>query len=516
MTEAPRVDAGKLDALLAPFDRSDAPGFAVGVALNGRPGYRRGVGMASVELPVVLSPTIRMRIGSTSKHFTVLAVMLLAEDGMLSIDDTPRHHLPELPRWADAMTLRQLMAHTSGMRDSLDLILHSAGAGVPADPDFQMKALAALDSVNFAPGETWSYNNGGYVLLAEIVARVSGLPFAEFLRTRIFQPVGMNDTLLRALDTDLVPNSATLHLAAPDAGWTRGVFGVPIGGEGGIVSTVDDMLRWLAHMGAPVIGSAKTWRTMRTPVATHGYGLGLMMGEHRGLATVHHAGAVMGGSCQMLKVVELDLDVIVITNGLGSMETLKLVDAIIEACVPDLPKVPAEPAGLPITGTFYSAVTGRRIGLDEVGGAQAIRIDSMTLPAIRHPGGELSVPLVPTDMRISPAPDGQSVTLAEYGRSDTLRRIVPPENASVTPIVGRYINRGAALEVEIAAADGAGTMALSGPLGATKYELMPIGPNLWEGRATGPLPLAVLLEIDKIGFRLSSGRTQRLSFDRVS
>jgi CubicO group peptidase (beta-lactamase class C family) len=351
VTQKIHIDTAKLDALLSPFDRSDAPGFAVGVSVDGRPGYRRGVGMASVELPVVLSPTIRMRIGSTSKHFTVLAVMLLAEAGLLSIDDAPRRHLPELPDWADGMTLRQLRPHTSGMRDSLDLILHSAGAGVPAAADFQVKVLAALDSVNFTPGESWNYNNGGYVLLAEIVARVSGLSFADFLKTRIFQPIGMNDTMLRALDTDLVANSATLHLAAPAGGWTRGVFGVPIGGEGGIVSTVDDMLRWLAHMSAPVVGSLDTWRIMRTPVTTHGYGLGLTMGSHRGLAIVHHAGAVMGGSSQMLKVVDPDLDIIVMTNGLGSLAVMKLVDGIIDACLPGLPPVAEDHAGKIVTGT---------------------------------------------------------------------------------------------------------------------------------------------------------------------
>jgi CubicO group peptidase (beta-lactamase class C family) len=88
----------------------------------------------------------------------------------------------------------------------------------PADPDFQLRYLAGLDSVNFEPGESWSYNNGGYVLLAEIVARVGGMPFADFLHERIFAPVGMADTMLRALDTDLLPNSATPHILQPGGG----------------------------------------------------------------------------------------------------------------------------------------------------------------------------------------------------------------------------------------------------------------------------------------------------------
>lgn len=127
MKQNVKIDPAALDKLFEPFDRTDAPGFAVGVALGGRPVYRRGVGMASVELPVALSPTIRMRIGSTTKHFCVLAAMLLAEEGKLSIDDSPRRYIQELPEWAEPVTIRQLMSHTSGMRDCLDLILHAAG-----------------------------------------------------------------------------------------------------------------------------------------------------------------------------------------------------------------------------------------------------------------------------------------------------------------------------------------------------------------------------------------------------
>src|SRR3546814_2034085 len=117
------------------------------------------------------------------------------------------------------------------MRDSLDLLLHAAGPGVAAAPDIHLRTLAALDSVNFAPGADWSYNNGAYALLTEIVTRVSGRPFADFLRESIFEPVGMTHTMLRPIATHLVPTSATLHVPSPAGGYVRGVFCVPIGGE---------------------------------------------------------------------------------------------------------------------------------------------------------------------------------------------------------------------------------------------------------------------------------------------
>ncbi|HVI97559.1 MAG TPA: serine hydrolase domain-containing protein [Sphingomonas sp.] len=516
MTAPPRIDPAALDALLAPYDRSDAPGFAVGVALGGVPGYRRGVGMASIELPVVLSPGIRMRIGSTSKQFTALAVMLLAEEKRLSIDDSPRAVLPELPGWADAITLRQMMAHTSGMRDSLDLILHAAGPGVAAPPDIHLRTLAALDSVNFAPGTGWSYNNGAYALLSEIVTRVSGDPFADFLRERIFGPVGMTATMLRPLDTDLVPNSATLHVPSPAGGYMRGVFGVPIGGEGGIVSTVDDMLAWLRHMSNPVVGAPETWRIMRTPLISHGYGLGLIAGQHRGLATVHHAGAVVGGSCQMLKMVDHDLDIIVMSNGLGGLDLHNLVEAIIDSCISGLP-LPENAPAEPITGIFYSAEAGRRLALEAIEGKQAIRIDGMTLPARRDSEGRLSVPLLPTDITVTPQSDTKAIKVDEFGKIDLLQRVEAPKNPNLDSLVGRYRNASAEIIATIAKQDdGKALLTLSNPLGTMNYALVAIGPALWEGRAASSLPMAMLLEVGDDGLLLTSGRTRRLWCERHS
>ncbi|MFV3075401.1 serine hydrolase domain-containing protein [Niveispirillum fermenti] len=515
MTVQARIEPAALDALLAPYDTTNAPGFAVGVALQGKPVYRRGVGMASIELPVTLSPTIRMRIGSTSKHFCVLAVMLLAEEGRLSIDDSVRRHLPELPAWADTMTVRQLMAHTSGMRDSLDLLLHAAGPGIATASDFQFRMLAALDSVNFAAGTSWSYNNGGYVLLAEIVTRLGGQDFASFLRERIFTPVGMHDTLVRALDTDLVPNSATLHVPSPNGGYMRGVFGSPIGGEGGIVSTINDMLLWLKHMSAPVVGSEATWAAMRTPHATHGYGLGLTMNQHRGLDTVHHAGAVVGGSSQMLKVLGHELDIIIISNGRSSLELYKLVDDIIDRCIPGLPPLPGDAEGVPVEGDYYNPDTGRKLTLVAHEGRQAIRLGGMALPAKCAGDGWLSLPIVPTDMRLRPIDGGASLDVTEFGQREILTRVAPAQGQDAAPILGDYGSAAAGISAIIAGSgEEVPRLILRNAIGSFIYNLTPVATDLWEARGAGPLPLAATLEFDDRGFRLTTGRTLRLRFER--
>lgn len=514
------VDVAALDELLVPYDRTDAPGFAVGVALNGIPRYRRGVGMASVELPLALSPSIRMRIGSTTKHFCALALMLLSEEGKLSIEDSPRKYVPELPRWADEMTLRQLMSHTSGMRDSLDLVFHTHGPGVAVSPSLQLQMLSELGSVNFAPGSDWNYNNGGYVVLSEIVERLSGQSFGTFLKSRIFEPIGMHDTVLRELDTELLPNSATLHIATPGGGYTRGIFGPAIKGEGGVVSTVDDMLRWLRHMSQPIVGSAATWRTMRTPLTTHGYGLGLLMSDHRGQRTVHHAGGVVGGSSQMIKFVDHELDIIVMTNSNRAIEMYELVDAIVDRCLPGLPPAAKSVDAPPIIGTFYSPKSGRVMALVGHGREQALSIGGMSLPASRASDGSITVPILPTDLVIRPVLDNAAVVSAleitEFGRDDRLTRIEPPISADTNEILGEYSGAagiGASVSLQ---QDAAVRMRLRCASGAIDYRLTNIGPGLWQGNSASLMPLAPTLEVSGTGFTLSTGRTLRLAFERAA
>lgn len=519
MTVNAIVDVAALDEIFARYDRTDAPGFAVGVALNGTPRYRRGFGMASIELPIALSPSIRMRIGSTSKHFCVLAVMLLQEQGKLSIGDSPRKYLPELPAWAGDMTLRQLMSHTSGMRDSLDLVFASHGPGVSVSPGLQLSMLGALDSVNFAPDTDWNYNNGGYVLLSEIVERLGGQDFGAFLKERIFEPVGMHDTMLRELDTDLVPNSATLHIPKPGGGYIRGIFGPAIKGEGGIVSTVDDMLKWLEHMSAPVVGSAETWRIMRTPLTTHGYGLGLVMNEHRGQRTVHHAGGVVGGSSQMIKFVDHELDIIVMTNGRSPVDLYSLVDAIADRCLAGLPAAPSDVGGDLVLGTFYSQRSGRVLTFVGHEGRQAVTTGGMTLPALRAVDGSISVPILPTDLIIRPVTRSDSpvrtVTITEFGRDDRLERVEPPVNPGAADIVGEYSSGRAGLTAVISLQGDGAQMRLKCGSGDVEYKLICIGPALWQATSMLPMPLGSTLEMHGSGFQWTTGRTIRLPFERV-
>ncbi|MHC6218772.1 serine hydrolase domain-containing protein [Stenotrophomonas acidaminiphila] len=239
------LDAG-IDGLMQRYD-GRVPGAAVLVLKDGQPVFRRGYGLAVVEDGTPVSPATNFRLASVSKQFTAAAILLLAEDGRLSIDDPLKKWLPGLPAVADAMTLRQLLSHTSGLLDYEDLM-------DPADTRqvHDMDVLHLLQKENrtyFAPGSSYRYSNSGYALLALVVDKASGSDFASFLRQRIFLPLGMTATFAHQDGVDEVPDRAygysqiDGHWQRTDQSTTSAVLG-----DGGIYSSIDDLARWDAAL----------------------------------------------------------------------------------------------------------------------------------------------------------------------------------------------------------------------------------------------------------------------------
>lgn len=513
MTAVPTLDPAAIDTLLEPYNRCDRPGVAVGAAIGGVPRYRRGFGVASIETGVPLSPSTRMRIGSVSKQFTALAILLLEEAGALSRDTSIRRFLPDLPAIAEEVTLAQLMSNSSGLRCGHDIIWQGSGIGCLTPHDAPVAMMRALTSVNFAPGQDWSYNNSGFALLDRVVERVSGQAFGDFLRERIFAPLAMHDTALRMLDTDLLPNSATLHVPRVDGGYDRGVFGIPIGGEGGIVSTVDDMLRWLRHMAEPTVGSAESWDAMRTPRSSHGYGFGLLATGYRGQPTIQHSGGVLGGVCQMVHMPDAGLDIIVIGNASG-IDPVGLAEKIIDSCLADLSPQPATKPVLPVEGNFHSAATGRTLRLSTVNDMAMIDIAGTPMPLVPLAGGAVGLANALSDMRIVSGTAG-TIEIVEFGVADRLDRVEATAEPAVADIAGRYVHDEARIVVTISVGEGGQARAdFTGPWGRASWALEPLGSGLW-ATIFDPARLRPggVLEFDAEGFALTTVQTRRLRFE---
>jgi D-aminopeptidase len=370
-------EAAVLDEILGPWRRNDAPGLVAGVLLDGEVLYRGCVGLASIEHGTPNTPATRLRIASITKHMTCIAVLMLARTGHLDPDAGIRRYVPELPPLEPDPTLRQLMNNAGGLRCPVDLSLLSNGiTPMPRGANFDY--LLRQRSTNFAAGERMLYCNGGYQLLSLAVERASDLPFGEFLRRHLFEPLGMHDTLLWPSDLDLLPGIATLHHRMPDGSYRRGIYSWESLGEGGVVSTLDDMLRWMAGIRSKRLSGGPWHEALQEfPRYAGGvigsYGYGLIAGKHRGLDTLYHGGAQVGTASQMLSIPSRGLDVIVVTNrsDVPASELAKqIADALLGSDLPPAPKPMPTDQVQALLGRYHSP-SGLACSVVEQGGLLA-------------------------------------------------------------------------------------------------------------------------------------------------
>lgn len=515
----------RTDAIFAELNQCHLPGAAVGIAVRGYPVYRKGFGLASAELPVVLSATTRMRLFSVSKHFACLAYLLLCEEGQASIDDPIDKYLPELHPVARAVTPRQLMGNISGLRDSHDITWVFSGAAAPVLSTDLLSFYHTIDDVNCAPGTSWIYNNGGFLLLTFIVERITGQSMEEVLYRRIFGPVGMHDTLLRRTNTDFIPNSATMHMTNPAGSYHRSYLGGERAGEGGVVSTVDDMLRWLRHMDDPVVGNVDTWTAMKTPQVlangtSTGYGLGLFAGKYRGVETVFHSGGGMGANAFMLKVPAARLDVVVLVNR-HDVDSMSLAHRILDACLPDLDPVKDSPRRKTVAGVFRSPTTGRVVQLFSKDEQQRGWIDNYDIPleidgdGVLRPSqmfGFLKQQLTPLDS-LGP----ERIRFDDFGNSDVLLRVVSESRIMPDAVLGRYRSESTGTEAEIYASETGACLRTVGRFGCKTFDLECLARGTWHARSQLPwMGGIVSFDDDCRAFRFTTARTWALPFRRVA
>jgi CubicO group peptidase (beta-lactamase class C family) len=291
----------RIDALFAPWNRPDSPGCAVAVGHNGQAVYERGYGMANLELDVPITPASAFQAASISKQFTAMSIMLLVQQGVLSLDDDVRKYLPEMPEYGSRLTIRHLLNHTSGLRDAFLIFELSAPEDGYGDRnDVLLKQLARQRSLNYVPGTESQYNNGGYVLAAIVVKRVSGQSLAEFAESNIFRPLGMTSTWFQD-DPAIVRRNRASNYRRDAGRWRFVPFGTQPGavGNSGLWTTTGDLLRWANNLANARVGAEAILAEMQRPSGVTSpdptqWGLGFEIAEHRDARFVGHGGGDRG------------------------------------------------------------------------------------------------------------------------------------------------------------------------------------------------------------------------------
>ena len=248
----------KVNRLFAPWDKPDSPGCALAIIKDGRLIYKRGYGMANLELNVPITPQTVFYVGSCSKQFVAFCIALLAQQKKLSLDDDIRKYIPEMPDYGMPITINHLIHHTSGLRDYLSL---EEIAGIPLGFYHQQQALkliARQRALNFRPGEEYLYSNSGYLLLAEIVARVSGQSLASFAQEKIFKPLGMKNSRFHDDYSKLIKNRASGYFPDNEGKdkFKNFISTFDCVGSGGLYTSVEDLFLWDQnfyhhHLGGP-------------------------------------------------------------------------------------------------------------------------------------------------------------------------------------------------------------------------------------------------------------------------
>jgi CubicO group peptidase (beta-lactamase class C family) len=271
--------------------------------------------MANLELGVALSPQSIFDIGSTSKQFTAMSIMLLARDGKLSLDDDIRKYIPELPNYGKTITIRHILTHTSGIRDYLTLwsLAGVDDADLTTDRD-ALELIARQRELNFAPGEQWLYSNSGFFLASVIVQRLSGKTLAQFAAERIFAPLGMTHTRFNDDHMSIIANRATGYAPRDSGGWATAMSNFEQTGDGAVQTSIEDLQRWDENFYTGTVGGMETLATMqKTAVLNDGkpqtYALGLMVDKYRGLRTVSHGGSWAGYRAELLRFPDEHLSV---------------------------------------------------------------------------------------------------------------------------------------------------------------------------------------------------------------
>lgn len=319
-------DPTAMDTVFERWDSPSTPGCALGVFRAGETLYARGYGMANLEYDIPNAPDSVFRIASTSKQFTALAMVLLEQQGKLSLDDDIRAFFPELPDYGAPVTVRQLIHHTSGIRDYLTLAW-LADWPEQFSVDDALAMILRQQNLNFPPGSNHLYSNSGYFLMSQIVERVAGQSLQAFAEQHVFGPLGMGDTHFHDDHTHVVPRRADGYAMGEDGAYHISMTILDMVGDGGVYTTIEDFARWNANFADNRLGGGQALiETLETPGQLNDgtlldYAIGLGVGTFSGTREISHGGAFVGYRAGFNRYPDHQLGVAVFCNDADSNPT---------------------------------------------------------------------------------------------------------------------------------------------------------------------------------------------------
>jgi len=511
----------EMDSIFAALDSKSSPGCAVAVFSGGKVVFSKGYGMANLELGVPITPSSVFDIASVSKQFTAYAIAKLIEEGKLSENDDIREFFPELVDFAHTITIAHLVYHTSGLRD-WPQALAIGGWSMEDELTYEQVLRMAFrqTDLNYPPGEEYSYTNTGYVLLAEIVSRVTGHPFHEYIQKSVYEPLEMRNSYFNYDIHTVIPARAQSYYAREGeaGGFITYANTTTAMGSSSMFSTVEDLAKWLMFLATNMESHPVVKRMHFNGVLNNGdtieYAYGIWTEELGGLPAIAHTGSWSGFRAITVRFPTKDFGLIILSN-YGDFDRYKYAGQVAKVFLGDSfqisTEVPLKPSPLVETlegaeGVYLSNPL-RIYELDIEGGLAKLTIDGAS---------ELEFNIFAEGQLLSDNSPGSSVTLQGdslyFGNNTSVK--VNPAIPELSRFVGTYYSEELQMVYEIKLSEGVLTV------NNIKYEpvvLEPLGGNVFKG-SEWFLGRIVFIENDASidGLCVFGGRVRRLHFKKVN
>ena len=525
---AQQSDLGpRIDHIFATFTPA-TPGCAVGVAKGDRTLYTHGYGSANLEYRVPLTDSTVLESGSVAKQFTASAMVLLQQDGKLSLDDDIRKYLPEVPDFGQKITIRNLLTHTSGLRDQWGLLgIEGRGPGTQVHSTATTLDLVAHQKMlNFPPGSEYLYSNTGYSLAAIIIERVSGKSLQDFLEERFFRPLGMTHTQLRDDFTRVVPNRATAY-AERNGEFHQDMPFTNMIGNGGVLSTMSDLLKWNANLDHPSVGGPRYVEAMQTRMRltsgrTITYALGLEVQDYDGVREVSHSGSTAGYRTFLARYPEQKVSLAVWCNHAGANPTSlahKVADLVLVKQPTTAAQASAVHADVPASaiarwaGKYRDAHTDQTMDFVASAGGLTTRAGTRTV-AWTPLGGDAFKSELGTIVLGGAAGQRVGVLARQSGDTSRFEEVRMPATVPVGDYTGVYASDELDTRFTIAARDGKLFLERRP---ADSFELRPVyADDFQAGGGLGTLRFARDAQGKVNGFSFFAGRVLNVRYKRVA